>query len=130
MILVWEITVRQTFSSDSFTRALVGIFLSDSGWIIPPTAGLQLILKGKLESDGLLFLFFLNFVCACVLYHLFLNEVAISKPMAIKPVLVGWLVLFEYAQPSPVRNLLWPNTQLAPCPCLLHFLFCNPEQGL
>lgn len=41
----------------------------------------------------------------------------------------GWYCS-KYAQPSSVRNLLWPNTQPAPCPCLLHFLFCNPEQGL
>lgn len=110
MILVWEITVRQTFSSGSFTRALVGI--PSWLWMYQPTHCwlTQLVLKGKLESDGLLSLF--NSVCVCVLYHLFLHEVAISKTMAIKPVLAGTVLsthnhhlLETFSGPTPN----WPH---------------------
>lgn len=126
MILVWEITVRQTFSSGSFTRALVGI--PSWLWMYQPTHCwlTQLVLKDKLESDGLLSLF--NSVCVCVCCTIYFTWSGNFKNYGYQTS-AGWYCS-KYAQPSPVRNLLWPNTQLAPCPCLLHFLFCNPEQGL
>lgn len=115
MTFVWAITVNRSSVPIALPVFLLAFFFPhvSSRPLLAYTAVSER--QVKMGRSAPFFAIVENSVCAYVLYHLLLNEMAVSETTAIKLVLVGSALSAHNHHP---------------CPCLPHFLVCNPEQGL